>query len=267
MAARVPVHSILKQQPPPSSKTSDEQKARADRDRKNLNIALRHAHLIQHRKDVESRILISITTLLDYPSHIPLSADERRTAAELLSNFQPSDLDALVEERRIDGKCGYVLCANRPRSATMGRSAAWKVKEGGQDFCSSTCVRKSLSIKAQLCGTPAWERIPQQQIPIIFSEDGRPPSSDAHSRHQVASDEELAMERGEKTASMRPNQVVSDRIVERPHVTFKSLSSVNQSSVSSTAIEGYEPRHANQDRRVDSLDDSDDAAYEVGGND
>ncbi|KXL51062.1 MAG: hypothetical protein FE78DRAFT_136598 [Acidomyces sp. 'richmondensis'] len=263
MSARVPVKSIIKQQAPLPPNISDEHKAKAERDRKNLKIALRHAYLIQYRKEIESRILNSITTLLDYPDHLPLSADESQAVAELLRDFQPSDLDALVEERRIDGKCGYVLCANAPRSATMGRSASWKVKEGGQDFCSSKCVRQTLSIKAQLCEIPAWERTPQQHVSIVLPEDGGPAPVDAHLRHQVANDVELAMERGEKTASMRPNQVVSDRVVERPQVPFKPLSSINQSYVSSTAIEGYEPHRANRDRKPEFLDESDDTAHDV----
>ncbi|KAK5117891.1 hypothetical protein LTR85_008665 [Meristemomyces frigidus] len=268
MATKVPVKSILKQQPT-QPKPTDEEKAKAEKDRHNLNIALQHAYLIQHQKDVQAQILTSIETLLDLPSSLPFTAQDANTFTTLVQQFQPSDLDALAEERRIDGKCGYALCSNVPRSSKLGDSASWKLSKGASDFCSAACARKSLYVKTQLSEVPAWERDPSRPLTIKLheddraAEDRRPDSKSRSARPQVANDgEDLALERGEKTASLRPKQVMADRIVEKRTVTHKPLSSLDSAAVSHTAIEGYEPRRST--KSVGKRDDSDDSEEDDG---
>lgn len=58
------------------------------------------------------------------------------------------------------------------------------------------------------------------------------------------------MERGEPPASVRPQQVMADAIVEKPQTHFKPLSSVQGAALSSTAIEGYEPQWTGARRQV-----------------
>ncbi|KAK4544078.1 hypothetical protein LTR36_004576 [Oleoguttula mirabilis] len=263
MATKVPVKSILKQPAPP--KPTDEDKAKAEKDRHNLNLALQHAYLIQHQKDVQAQILTSIETLLDLPSSPIFTAQDANTLISLVQQFQPSDLDALAEERRIDGRCGYALCANAPRYAKLGESASWKLSKGASDFCSAACARKSLYVKTQLGEVPAWERDPTRTLTIKLHQDDRPvedQAPDGKSRvsgRQVANDgNDLALERGEKTASLRPAQVMTDRIVEKRTVAHKPLSSLSNTAVSHTAIEGYEPRRTALSGKREDSDDSDD---------
>lgn len=258
--------SILKQQPT-QPKPTDEDEAKAEKDRHNLNLALQHAYLIQHQKDVEAQILGAVETLIDLPSSPTFTAEEAKIFTTLVRQFQPSDLDALAEERRIDGRCGYALCSNAPRSSKLGENASWKLSKGASDFCSAACTRKSLYVKTQLSEVPAWERDPTRTVAIKLHEDDRPVEDStpvariSAAKQQVANDHaDLALERGEKTASLRPKQVMTDRIVEKRTVTHKPLSSLNSTTVSHIAIEGYEPRQrtTSSGRRAESDDTDED---------
>ncbi|KAK5138166.1 hypothetical protein LTR08_004861 [Meristemomyces frigidus] len=265
MATKVPAKSILKEQST-QPQTSDEQKAKADKDRYNLNLALQHAYLIQHHKDVDAQILTSIEALLEIPASATFTPQEARTFTTFVQLYQPSDLDALVEERRIDGHCGYALCRNAPRSATLGEGASWKVGKGAASFCSAKCTRKLLYVKTQLSEVPAWERDPTVPINVRLHEDDRPAGERALPTmrpYKVAKQNDgandLALERGEKAASLRPRQVMTDKIVEKRNVVHKPMSSLSTAAISSTAIEGYEPKRSALSRNGDdSSDDSDD---------
>ena len=163
----MPPKSILKTTSQPTSKSQ------ADR---NLELALRHARLIQQRKDIEALILIATEMLLDFPSSpatnpaAPSEEDESR-ALKLLQPFQPSDFDSLIEERNIDNKCGYVLCPRPHRKE--GTNAKYRILRGNtgsardmkivervelEKWCSDECGRRALYLRVQLSDTPAWER-------------------------------------------------------------------------------------------------------------
>ncbi|KAF2161896.1 hypothetical protein M409DRAFT_69428 [Zasmidium cellare ATCC 36951] len=274
MSSAVPAKSILKRKPTAKAPTvTDEQKEKVQKDRQNLNIALKHAYLIQHRKDVEAAILNSIVVLVDYPASTQFSTDEAFTYLKLVKAFQPSDFDSLVEERRIDGKCGYVLCANKPRSQSLGEAAIWKLKKGMGDWCSNDCAKKAFYVKAQLSQVPAWERVPEERPDIQLHQDDRMPEMEAAVRRanrtarvdewrkKVADNEELAKERGEKTTSFRPNQVMADTIVEKQPKPFKPFMAEAQPGHYSS-IEGYQPKQYGKSKKSanDSEEDDSDVA-------
>ena len=272
MATRVPVKSILKIQPKPTAPTTTPEALQAEKDRHNYALALQHAHRIQDQKDWDLRILHAIEVLLDYPSSTPVTVQEASNFVSLVRLFQPSDLDALVEERVIDRKCGYALCANKPRCVTMGREAEWRVGKGEAGFCSKVCARKSMDVRAQLSVVPAWEREAGYHPVVSLHGDDRAviagPGLNAMTVDQQpmakksnhADDDDLALERGEKATSFRPRQVMTDRIVEKAVPTYKPLSSVSGAVVSSTAIEGYEPKEhkAKRDMTADDAESDDD---------
>ncbi|KAH9808776.1 Rtr1/RPAP2 family [Teratosphaeria destructans] len=267
----VPATSILKQpRPPPPPPPKDEPNTTAAaKDRHNLTIALRHAHLLQHQKDVRAQILAAIQHLLDLPATAnasPSTADATRFTT-LVAIFQPADLDDLVEERNADAKCGYVLCGRPPRSATLGASAVWKVGEQGMRFCSTTCTQRLYFVKTQLCSTPAWERVPGQQAPIVLHEDdrrGRDVAAAEYARNVRRVQQELALERNETGGGVgdrvKAGKVMVERVVEKRRTAFRPLNSVQGARVSSTAIEGYEPqmRKLSKTRAADEDDDVDD---------
>ncbi|KAK0855033.1 hypothetical protein LTS02_011235 [Friedmanniomyces endolithicus] len=205
MATRVPVKSILKIQPKPTAPTTTPEALQAEKDRHNYALALQHAHRIQDQKDWDLRILHAIEVLLDYPSSTPVTVQEASNFVSLVRLFQPSDLDALVEERVIDRKCGAVIAG------------------------------------------PGLNAMTVDQQPMAKK-----------SNH--ADDDDLALERGEKATSFRPRQVMTDRIVEKAVPTYKPLSSVSGAVVSSTAIEGYEPKEhkAKRDMTADDAESDDD---------
>lgn len=148
---------------------------KADR---NLETALYHANIIQHRKDTELDILFAIETLLDFPTTTPISPAHAPSPYDiaqfkkLIRPFQPSDYDSLIEERNICRKCGYALCGNanlrddkkggfRIMGNGRGVKNEFKVltKAEVERWCSEECARRALYVKVQLSETPAWERI------------------------------------------------------------------------------------------------------------
>ncbi|KAI5366063.1 putative Rtr1/RPAP2 domain-containing protein [Septoria linicola] len=262
MAAKAPVKSILKQ--PSTQKApalTDEQKAKAENDRKNLNVALYHANRIQLRKSVEARILDNITLLIDYPASTNFSSKEAVSFVQLVKLFQPSDHDSLVEERTIDGRCGYALCSNPPRSQTMGKAAEWKLKKGMGDWCSNDCAKKGLFIKAQLSEVPAWERERAQQPEIALHEDDQLPEDDTtvrranraarvnEWREKVANEEELAAERGETTTGFRPKQVMTDAVIEKKTSSKppRAPDADVEELLTGGSIEGFQPKMIGRD--------------------
>lgn len=253
MAGAISAKGILKQPSIQSTPSiSDEQKAKADRDRRNLGIALFHANKIQAQKDVEATILTNIETLLEYPSQTPFTSAEASAFVLLLAPFQPSDFDSLVEERTLDGKCGYALCSNVPRSKSMGSNAAWRLRgHGAQDYCSNECLRKALHVKMQLSEVPAWDRELGRDPDIVLPETDRPPTTHATSEsrqrwHQSSvNDDELASERGEKARGFRPTQVMADTIVEKKTTSPKPSEPVSPAlATPHDSIEGYIPVQA-----------------------
>lgn len=281
MASKLPAKSILKQ---PSAKkksadVTDQDRAQAEKDRTNLKIALHHAYRIQHQKDAEAQILASIEALLELPAAAAFTSREGLAFIQHVTAFQPSDFDSLVEERRIDGKCAYSLCSNPPRAKSMGRSAEWKLKKGMGDYCSNDCAKKNLFVKAQLSEVPVWERAPEQQPEIELHEDDRPPEDDATARRanraarvdawrkKVANGEDLAAERGETTASFRPNQVMADSIIEKRSLgkAPKAPDADVEEFLTGTggSIEGFTPKKIGRDpfskhQSHDSDEDDDD---------
>ncbi|KAK2788594.1 hypothetical protein FQN53_003446 [Emmonsiellopsis sp. PD_33] len=170
-------HDQQKQQKQPAN-TSQRKPAP---DPRHLAIALHHAHQIQARKDTESLILTHIESLVDYPTN-PLSTASAPTPSDVkafkqaLLPFQPSDYDNLILERNIEGRCGYVLCANEHRredpnakfrvvwgkkgTGPGGRGREMRVvpKEDLEKWCSDECAKRAMYVRVQLVEQPAWER-------------------------------------------------------------------------------------------------------------
>lgn len=247
MASKVSpaVKSILKQPSTRQNKANDEQKAKLERDRHNLKIALYHAYRIQDQKKVQAEILGRIEGLIDLPASSTFTVQEAKHFSSAIDIFQPSDLGDLIEERRVGGRCGYVVCLNAPRAMT---APAWITSKGGADYCSDICVKKMLYVKTQLSEVPAWERGANDQPDIILHPDDqlerkavKEVAGPKRKQLIVAHDEELAFERGETKASFRPRQVMTDKIVEKAITSKPNVANVDQST-SHTAIEGYEPR-------------------------
>lgn len=169
MATADSLKSILKKPKYPAPAT----RSREDRDRE---VALYHANLLQHRKDIELEILLSTETLIDYPlakapynASNPSPADAKQFKV-YLRLFQPNDYDALILERNINEHCGYTLCPNdrvtdgaagKYRLIGMnGKAKDFKVVEKGEveKWCSPACAKRALYIRVQLSESPAWER-------------------------------------------------------------------------------------------------------------
>jgi hypothetical protein len=147
-----------------------------------LAIALHHANQIQAQKDAEAFILDRILELIELPSSpsanaaAPSPADVAALKAALVP-FQPTDLDNLVLERNIEGRCGYTLCPhkNRKEDSNAKFRIVWGPK-GGADhgsrgremkivsreklemWCSEACAERAMYLRLQLVEDPVWER-------------------------------------------------------------------------------------------------------------
>jgi hypothetical protein len=208
-------------------KSVSEAGAAARSEKEAREIALAHAKLIQHRKQLEADILDSLVLLSEYPlvrtpphsaaNPAPSDVSGFKTHVRL---FQPSDYDDLIEERNVNELCGYTLCA-KPRRR-VGTGGEWKLTGSGdivkrkdiEKWCSPACAKRALFVKVQLNETAAWERagIPDIQIELLNEDKSTETDADRAARQlaelkideqrQAAEDAKaLALERGERGVS------------------------------------------------------------------
>lgn len=187
-------------------------------------IAMAHAKLLQHRKELQAEILDSVVLLSEYPLVRTTAHSASNPAPSDVSGFkthvrlfQPSDYDELIEERNVNELCGYTLCA-KPRRQT-GPGGEWKLTSSGdivkrkdiEKWCSPACAQRALFIKVQLNETAAWERagIPDIQIDLLSEDKSTETEEDRAARQlgelkleeqrQAAEDAKaLALERGDR---------------------------------------------------------------------
>ncbi|KAL2111951.1 hypothetical protein VUR80DRAFT_8965 [Thermomyces stellatus] len=229
-------------------------------------IAVQHARVLEHRKELEAQILESIITLSEYPV---VRSPERSAANPAPSDvadfkhhvrlFQPSDYDDLITERNANGLCGYVLCPKPKKKATPG--GAWKLvrdsskgpgivnRKEHEAWCSEFCARHALYVKVQLNETAAWERVgvPDLDIEILDDKAKLGKGSDARSQErqgQMKATEDaaaLAVERGDSktgpplTVTLRPKEVT------RPPATIDPDAPEYQDD-GHFKLEGYTPK-------------------------
>ena len=209
----------------------------SSREDHNREVALFHANLIQQRKDIELTILLSTETLIDYPlARAPYDASnpspsDAQTFKSLLRPFQPSDYDALILERNINGHCGYALCPNARVQdngggkyrlvGKHGKAKDFRIvdKEDLEKWCSDQCAKRALYVRVQLSESPAWERESPYGVDIDLLDeatsrsntpmDGESiidlPNVKDHTKQQDASD--LALERGDTGYAARAGMV------------------------------------------------------------
>ena len=253
------------------------------REDRNRETALYHANLLQQRKDVEALVLSSTETLLDFPSSphsnpANPSVKDASIVKTLLRPFQPSDYDALIEERNINRKCGYVIC---PRSnkiddtkapfrilRSAGKGAdAFKVVESRmlEKWCSDDCAKRALYIKVQLSEKPAWTRAGTIESDVTLLEDVSTSKQDREAESRlvggleklniglgedklIAAMKELAVERGDGNAVSKASRVLEVDIHENTNATARApvptLGVTGDRSVEGlhNAIEGYTPK-------------------------
>ncbi|UNI16631.1 Protein-serine/threonine phosphatase [Purpureocillium takamizusanense] len=228
-------------------------------------IAIHHATLLQHRKDLEARILDSIIELSEYPrdrspqysaaSPAPADAEAYKQQVRL---FQPSDHKDLVEERNVNGLCGYTLCPKPHRDT--GPGGKWTIRGGAilerkniEMWCSEQCTKRAMYVQVQLSETAAWERVGNEKIRIDLLDEPKSSggSQDAEtqetpaprSRDPVNTVREataLALERGEKMpvpGSDRVKVDIQERETKPPRDT-----AIQGDKNSHLSVEGYVSR-------------------------
>ncbi|KAL4965611.1 Rtr1/RPAP2 family protein phosphatase [Aspergillus stella-maris] len=175
---------------PPKSRSSNARRSplkpkqkpsKPETDPRHLAIALHHAHRIQAQKDAQDLILDRILELLTIPSTPSAdpaapSAEDARKFKSALVPFQPADYDNLIQERNIEGLCGYGLCPREHRkdNARGGFRVTWGARGSGpggrgrdmnivprekyEMWCSDACAERAMYIRVQLAADPVWER-------------------------------------------------------------------------------------------------------------
>ncbi|KAI5242796.1 hypothetical protein E4T43_04565 [Aureobasidium subglaciale] len=253
-------------------------KPKSDSERKRLETAIQHAHLIQEQKSILAKNLDYIEELSEYPSSSTVAAAtdvEVRNFLNYMISFQPSDYDALIEERHVNGRCGYTLCPNPPRTKPTLK-APW-LRNRVENWCSDGCAKKALYVKAQLDETPAWERRAGNKNPLVLYDEKKSVVQGEATQMQlpvrekpklrVADEKELAYERGEVS---RVEDEKMDKVLKMEVLENKTISSVmppTQTSFADSAlhdlIEGYQPRGVQKgNRMVIKSDDTDSEAEE-----
>ncbi|KAL8947793.1 MAG: hypothetical protein Q9222_005963 [Ikaeria aurantiellina] len=245
------------------------------REERNHQLALHHAHLIQYRKDIEARNLASTEALLDFPqSPTAASSDpsvpDTATVKEALRSFQPSDYDALVGERNIDHKCGYVLCPKRIRSRGIDGGHRVITKEvGGRQpdliildakevgkWCSDECGKMALYIRVQLGKEPAWSREWKSGDPLELYHERAQARLTAHSISSAvvhnppnrstdqaveAKMKNLAIERGDEDDKDRVFRKLATDVKEHIYEKQDDPSPPEAGCTDGGSIEGYVP--------------------------
>jgi hypothetical protein len=246
-------------------------KPKSDAERKRLDTAIQHAHLIHTQKQIITLNLDAIEQLSDYPSSSTPSTSETSIFLTAMVDFQPSDYDALIEERHVNGRCGYTLCPNPPRKP--GPKAPW-LKHKVENWCSDTCAKKALYIKAQLSETPAWERRAGDRTPLVLY-GGAPAPAPASTTKPTSSSTQttqlplrqkptsttndqhrnLAYERGE--VNKVANDTRMDKVIKAEVQENTIISSVMPPTKTRFAdsdvhdlIEGYQPRGVQRGNRI-----------------
>ena len=193
---------------------------------RNRELAVQHALLIQKQKDMARTILSSIELLMEYPparSSDPLrpKLEDVNQVERLLKPFQPSDFDDLVQERNINGFCGYVFCPREYKKEkveskyrilypTAGSSLSVVETKNLPKWCSDDCHLSSYWIRLQLDDTPAWERSATKNFKLELYDPGKhelhdpsthekgPSPSSGNVSSTVDDLQKLAIERGER---------------------------------------------------------------------
>lgn len=290
--------SILKQSA--NSAATPSPPAAISREDRNRETALYHARLIQHRKDVEQLILTSTETLLDLPSNPASdpahpSPAEATQVKELLKPFQTSDYDSLIEERNIDGRCGYVLCP-RPhtRENTNARFRILQGKGKGPDalkvvrtekleqWCSEECAKRALYIRVQLSEVPAWTRAASVSGDIelrgekhgvaedtaTLVEDIRRLGLDGNQDGLTDAIKDLALERGERRLPSQTTGLVDVRIRENDPIEGRLPRPPDISAAQGGraepgySVEGYTPRTSGSRMQRRHWEDEDEESYD-----
>lgn len=260
-------HSIPKKSNLPPDTVSDHQPAHS-REERNKQTALYHAQLLEQRKDTEALVLVSIEALLDLPTSP--DADPARPSqpdAAMVRNslrpFQPSDYDALIEERNTNNQCGYVLCPRVNRK--QDTNAKYRILRGkGKDsdlkfvltqslekWCSDQCGKRALYVKVQLDEQPAWTRVGSFSSDIELLEDTTSAdtmmdqvegTSDLDVENAANRLKALALERGEEHPSSRSTAFAALAVRESSSFTGKVSPPGGGSDGPSNTIEGYVPK-------------------------
>lgn len=233
-------------------------------------LAVQHAKILQHRKDLEAEILDNLIVLSEYPLVREAPHSATNPAASDVADFkahvrlfQPSDYDDLIEERNVNGLCGYTLCA-KPHLETGG-GGEWKISGSGEivkrkdleKWCSQKCARRALYIKVQLNETAAWERAGIPDIEIELLQEDQPIESEAdrtarklgelklEDQRQAARDKAaLALERGDSGTSSKADKLkitLKEKDVKPPTTTFDIKPSDNYDD-DHLVVEGYKSK-------------------------
>ena len=229
--------SILKKKDSQLPQGSSLPVPKTDEEKKRLQVAIHHATLIQDQKAIQQQNLDAVEELSDVPVDSEATVRETKRFTSLVIQFQPSDYDALIEERVVNGRCGYTLCPNPARK--LDPKLSWARPKGSQNWCSNECAKKALYVKAQLDETPAWERRGGLSTIALRPEaasEGAQRSITSNSTTTDASN--LAMERGDRITSTR-GSLVTNEIVENETKPPKAPLSVRFDDFAHQEIEGY----------------------------
>lgn len=230
-------------------------------DSRNRAAAIHHATLIQQQKDTALQILEAQEELIDYPTSSDAtpsrpSTEDLENFRRLLVPFQITDYDALLLERNISDRCGYVFCP-RPYKKAGKKLGQYAILRGGKivpqgevrRWCSDECAKRAMFVKVQLSETPAWERQGGlgHEIEILTDDEDKVFENKLRDLNLSGNEDklrdamaELALERGEDKKSAKPQRVLKENVVVRED-TGSAVSPQRLAVDQASSIEGYTP--------------------------
>jgi RNA polymerase II-associated protein 2 len=227
-------------------------------DPRHLEIALQHAHALQHRKDLQAGIDAALETLIDFPPtrgstpQAPAKSDLAALSA-LLRPFCPPDFDSLIEERRCADRCGYVLCPLPPRKSK--RQSTYRLlhsQKGGplkavpralvESWCSQECARRAAFLKMHILKEPAWLR-KEDDVPNLVILTG---SGDELAETPLPSVEQPPAATPSNSGLSSQPATITPVVVERyPSTTKPPSTSIKYDH---NAVEGYSTKLSSADK-------------------
>ena len=125
---------------------------------------------------------------------------DRDTIRNSLNFITQAHYDDIVAERAIDGKCGYVLCANSLEKNILQKTQTHRICSKTntvlelaerKNFCCELCFTNSNYLQGQILTSPLWLREENdKKVSYLFKDEIKQATASVSSTTKIKSDEE-----------------------------------------------------------------------------
>lgn len=125
---------------------------------------------LRKKKDCENKASAIVETFIE-------NITDRETIRNALNHITQSHYDDIVNERSIDGKCGYIVCQeqlkNIPSQKYRINTKTNEVLDLSErkKFCGEVCFRHSIYLHDQILTSPLWLREEKDHKKYLFKDE------------------------------------------------------------------------------------------------